>query len=72
MFRISLIFFFLLMPTASAVEWGPPTYHAEEGWIEGDGNDWNNARYASQIISVLTVFIQEPRSITDWGSFFMC
>ena len=52
MFRISLIFFFLLMPTASAVEWGPPTYHAEEGWIEGDGNDWNNARYASQIISM--------------------
>ncbi len=78
MFRISLIFFFLLMPTASAVEWGPPTYHAEEGWIEGDGNDWNNARYASQIISMSgdgervafvnnsIVYMMTPNGTVEW------
>tara|TARA_B100000579_G_scaffold297985_1_gene248041 strand:+ start:41014 stop:42798 length:1785 start_codon:yes stop_codon:yes gene_type:complete len=50
---LSLILsFILLIPTASAYEWGPPSYHSEEGWIYGDGSDWNSTTYASQVITI--------------------
>lgn len=50
---LSLILsFILIIPTASAYEWGPPSYHSEEGWIYGDGSDWNSTTYASQVITI--------------------
>ena len=68
----------LLATPAAAYDWGPPTYHADTGWIEGDGNDWNNARYASQIISISgdgeriafvnnsIVYVMTPEGETVW------
>lgn len=51
-YRTLILFFLLLLPNASAYEWGPPTYHSEHGWLQGDGGDWNSTRYASQIIAM--------------------
>ena len=63
---------------AAAYEWGPPTYHGGTGWIEGDGTDWNTARYASHIISMngdgdrvafvnnSKVYVMQPDGVAIW------